>query len=246
MTSQRTVLHVDDDPEFLELSEQLFDRGTTFETLTAPTAEDGLRLLQTHEVGCVVSDFVVTADGTPFISAARDVDIDVPIILFTGKEWDLVSGDAVGANVTEYVQKAGVEEIELVKKRAEQVFESVPASPGTDVDDRTESPSVAEATTPLAGATTTLGAEWDVVACHDWSAPEELGTTLVEAIEAFDGEEVGTTNPLFEAIDADTLEALLAPTPSGHDRPGIQVRFPYEGYELAVTSAGDVAIRPLV
>jgi response regulator RpfG family c-di-GMP phosphodiesterase len=244
MTAQRTVLHVDDDQEFLELSEQLFDRGTTFETLTAPTAEDGLRLLQTHEVGCVVSDFVVTADGTPFISAARDVDIDVPIILFTGKEWDLVSADAVGANVTEYVQKAGVEEIEVVKKRAEQVFEGGSPSLGTDVDDRTESPSATEATTPLTDATT-LGAEWDIVAHHDWSAREELSTTLVEVIEACDGEEIGTSYPLFEAIDADTLEALLAPTPSGHDRPGIQVRFPYKEYELAVTSGGDVAIRPL-
>ncbi|SEO29509.1 Response regulator receiver domain-containing protein [Halogranum amylolyticum] len=245
MTAQCTVLHVDDDPEFLELSEQLFDREASFDTLTAPTAEDGLRLLRTHEVDCVVSDFVVSADGTPFISAARDVDVDVPIILFTGKEWDLVAADAVTANVTHYVQKAGVEEIELVKSRARQVTEAGRDASGTVVGDPPTSTAPVTATSSFEAAATRLGEEWVVVGRHDWSDAEELGTTVLEALETLDGRRTGTDVPLFETIDADALADLLGPTPSGHERPGVQVRFPYGGHELAVTSDGDVAIRPL-
>lgn len=245
MTVQRTVLHVDDDPEFLELSELLFDRAATFETLTAPTAEDGIRLLETHEIDCVISDFVVSTDGTPFISAARDVDVDVPIILFTGKEWDLVSDDAFAANVTEYVQKAGVEEIQIVKSRVDEFLGADHGSLGTVVDDESSSPSATGSETSSTAATARLGDEWQVVGHHDWEASEELGTTLLEAVESFTGEEPEAFTPLFETIDADALEELLAPTPSGHERSGIQVRFPYKRYELAVTSGGEVAVRPL-
>jgi response regulator RpfG family c-di-GMP phosphodiesterase len=244
MTVQRTVLHVDDDPEFLELSERLFDRAATFETLTAPTAEDGIRLLETHEVDCVISDFVVSTDGTPFISAARDVDVDVPIILFTGKEWDLVSNDAFAANVTEYVQKAGVEEIQIVKSRVDEFLGEDHDSLGSVVGDVSE-PAADGDDSPSTAATARLGDEWQVVGHHDWEASEELGTTLFEAVESFTGEEPEVLTPLFETIDADALEELLAPTPSGHERSGIQVRFPYKRYELAVTSGGEVAVRPL-
>jgi response regulator RpfG family c-di-GMP phosphodiesterase len=245
MTVQRTVLHVDDDPEFLELSERLFDRAATFETLTAPTAEDGIRLLETYEVDCVISDFVVSTDGTPFISAARDVDVDVPIILFTGKEWDLVSDDAFAANVTEYVQKAGVEEIQVVKSCVDAFLAKDHDSLGSVTADESASASTASSVASSTAPTATLGDEWEVVGHHEWGTSAELGTTLLEAVESVTGEEPEVFSPLFEAIDADALEELLAPTPSGYERTGIQVRFPYKRYELAVTSGGKVAVRPL-
>ncbi|WP_049893948.1 HalOD1 output domain-containing protein [Halogranum rubrum] len=243
MSVQRTVLHVDDDPEFLELSERLFDRAATFETLTAPTAEDGLRLLETHEVDCIISDFVVSREGKPFISAARDVAVDVPIILFTGKEWDLVSNDALSANVTEYVQKAGIEEIEVVKSRAEE-FVAVKAGSFDNITaDRADASS--DAAMSFALSPTTLDEEWELVAHHEWTSSEELGTTVLEAIEEYTGEDPAEFAPLFEAIDADALEELLSPSVSGTEREGVQVRFPYKGHELAVTSDGDIAIRSL-
>lgn len=244
MSVQRTVLHVDDDPEFLELSERLFDRAATFETLTAPTAEDGLRLLETHEVDCIISDFVVSREGKPFISAARDVAVDVPIILFTGKEWDLVSTDAVSANVTEYVQKAGIEEIEVVKSRAEEFVAANANVLGSTATDRGDSSST-DSEMSFALSPTALGEEWELVAHHEWTAGEELGTTVLEAIEEYTGEDPAEFAPLFEAIDADALEELLSPSVSGTERDGVQVRFPYKGHELAVTSDGDIAIRPL-
>lgn len=227
MTVQRTVLHVDDDPEFLELSEQLFKRGATFQTLSAPTAEDGLRMLETNEIDCVISDFVVSTEGTPFISAARDANVDIPIILFTGKEWDLVAKDATAADISEYVQKAGVDEIELVKNHAQELVGGRNGTTSRTVVEPVEQ----------------LGEAWEVIGTHDWSGHEELGTSVLRVMEEALDEGPHPDVPLFKAIDADALSELLAPTPSGYERPGVQVRFPYKGYELAVTSEGDIAIR---
>lgn len=245
MSGQITVLHVDDDPDFLEVSSQLFARGETFNTLTAPTAEDGLRILKEQEVDCLVSDFVLSTDGRPFISVARDVAIDVPIILFTGKEWESVSERALGANITEYIQKSGIEQIESVKHRIRYHFEGGDDA-FTAVADNTVGllPPVGQTTT-LAVSAATLGEEWEFIGQHDWETVVELGTVIIDAFEDFTGEDTEAFAPLFESIDADALEELLRPAPNGEKRQGIQVRFPYMEYEFAVASDGVIAIRTL-
>lgn len=245
MTASMTVLHVDDDPDFLDVSSALFAEETAFETLSAPSAEDGLRLLETHEVDCIVSDFVVTAEGTPFISAARDVASDVPIVLFTGKDWETIAADAVDANVTEYVQKSGVDEIQAVKRRVSQLVTLDVESTGfSDAEGFDFLPAVSPVTS-LAVSAAALGENWEVIGYHDWADTEELGVTLLEAIEDFTGEDPEAFEPLFESIDADALHETLAPHGDGRERSGVQVRFPYRGYELAVTSDGEIAIRLL-
>lgn len=243
MTPHMTVLHVDDDPDFLDVSSALFATGEAFETLTAPTAEDGLRLLAEHEVDCIVSDFVVTAEGVPFISAARDFTADVPIVLFTGKEWDAVADDAIRANVTEYVQKSGVDEIYAVKKHVEQLAAAHGASLVLGEDRRDALSSVAPVSSLAVSAT--FDGEWELIGRYDWTETEELGVALVEAIESYTDEDLETFEPLFESIDAEALQAVLEPRPFDGERPGIQVRFPYRGYELVVTSDGDIGIRQL-
>lgn len=245
MTPPLTLLHVDDDPDFLDVSSSLFADGETFETLTAPSAEDGLRLLEAHEVDCIVSDFVVSADGTPFISAARDVAEDIPIVLFTGKEWETVSEQAIAADVTEYVQKSGVDEIQAVKQRVRQLVTGELTSVGVADENQLDLLPTVSPVTSLAVSAAALDEEWRLIGSHDWTSSEELGVTVLEAIEAFTGEDADMFASLFESIDADALQSVLAPRTDGSERPGIQVRFPYRGYELAVTSDGEVAIRRL-
>lgn len=243
MSERVTVLHVDDDADFLELSSELFTRGGAFDTLTAPTAEDGLRILEEREVDYLVSDFVFSTDGRPFISVARDVDIDVPIILFTGKEWETVSEYALDANVTEYIQKLGVEQLASVKQRIEHHRRGgdgiVAAESGAGLLPPTGRMS------SLAVSARTLSEEWEFVGQHDWRAVEELGTVLLNAFEDFTGEDTETLPPLFESVDADALEELLRPTPGGETRPGIQVRFSHLEYEFVVASEGVIGIRTL-
>lgn len=245
MTAQLTVLHVDDDPDFLSVSSALFADAGSFETLTAPTAEDGLRLLKSHEVDCIVSDFVVTTDGTPFISAARDIATDIPIVLFSGKEWEEVADDAVSANVTEYVQKSGLDEIQAVKQRVTQLVTADTDSIEAIDDERLNLLPALSPVTSLAVSAAVLDENWNVIGYHDWDDTEEFGVSLLEAVEEFTGEDIEAFTPLFESIDADALHEMLAPKGDGTERNGIQVRFPYRGYELAATSDGEIAIRLL-
>lgn len=50
--------------------------------------------------------------------------------------------------------------------------------------------------------------------------------------------------PLYEVIDPDALDALFSPKGDGGVRTGGEVQFTYCGYEIRVTSNGDVRAIP--
>lgn len=50
--------------------------------------------------------------------------------------------------------------------------------------------------------------------------------------------------PLYEVIDPDALDTLFSPKGDGGVRTGGEVRFTYCGYEIRVTSNGDVRAVP--
>lgn len=116
---QATVLHVDDDPDFVEmgaaLTEQQDDR-LQIETVTGPT--EGLDRLSSEEYHCVVSDYDMPhMDGIEFLHQVRE-RWDIPFILFTGKGSEKVASDAISAGATDYIQKKpGTEQYELLANR---------------------------------------------------------------------------------------------------------------------------------
>jgi len=81
------VLHVDDDPEFLDLAATYLERqdgGFTIET--APGADAGLDCLAAGEFDCVISDYEMPGmNGIDFLRAVREDYPDLPFVLFTGK-----------------------------------------------------------------------------------------------------------------------------------------------------------------
>ncbi|MFC7249640.1 response regulator [Halomicroarcula sp. GCM10025324] len=101
------ILHVDDDPELADLAGTLLEReDDQFRVDTAGSASEGLEHLEQHPVDCVVSDYDMPGrNGIDFLDAVRELDADLPFILFTGKGSEEVASEAISAGVTDYLQK---------------------------------------------------------------------------------------------------------------------------------------------
>lgn len=227
MESRLTVLHVDDDPSCLRLADRRLDRKRDgMRLVTATTAAEAFSLLDDRRVDCVVSDSMRTADGDSFVAAVRRRHPELPVVLFTGAEWEQVADGARQAGVAAYVQKGTDASFStLVDRLDELVGDTASVEPGPTLDPAADSP---------------LGDDWAVVATHDWQADRELVVTLVDAVDRLLGPGDVPT-PLYDAINGEALEDLLRHG-RGRDGPTL-VRFPYRGLDFAVTSGGLVAVK---
>ena len=96
------VLHVDDDPAFVDLAATFLEReDDRIEVLTATNAEVGLDRLD-EGVDCIVSDYEMPRlDGIEFLERVRAAGDDRPFILFTGKGSEEIASEAISAGVTD-------------------------------------------------------------------------------------------------------------------------------------------------
>jgi len=103
------VLHVDDEPDFVEMAATFLEREEhriTVETATRPV--DGLEHLRADSIDCVVSDHDMPGEnGIEFLESVREEFPDLPFILFTGKGSEEIASKAISAGVTDYIQKSG-------------------------------------------------------------------------------------------------------------------------------------------
>ncbi|ADE02288.1 response regulator [Haloferax volcanii] len=235
------VLHVDDDPEMLALSAAAFRQLDAVSFLTAETATEALDVIAAESVDCVVSDSLVLPNGVPLVKAVRQEHADIPILLFTAKEWPEVADVASTAGVTEYVQKAGPGDLATVLQRVRGIVDDDSADSALAVGASAVTQALEDHADAAAEATFGLDDNWELVG--QWFGDEELGIVIVEAVESYGGLSAIET-PLYEYIDTDALEELLRPVVEDEERPGVEVRFPYEDVQVAVTSTGDIFARP--
>jgi PAS domain S-box-containing protein len=101
------ILHVDDEPDFAELTaEFLKQEDDIFTITTATSAREGLTHLSNGEFDCIVSDYDMTGqNGIEFLGSVRERAPNLPFVLFTGKGSEEVAGEAISAGVTDYLQK---------------------------------------------------------------------------------------------------------------------------------------------
>ena len=101
------VLHVDDEPDVLEITaEFLRMENAAFEFLSETSAEAGMAVIGETDVDCVVSDYRMPGtDGLEFLSQVRAAHPDLPFVLFTGQGSEEIAADAISAGVTDYLQK---------------------------------------------------------------------------------------------------------------------------------------------
>lgn len=123
---QITVLHIDDEPDFANLTaEFLTRRNNRFNITTATSADAGLERIAENQIDCVVSDYdMPVQNGIEVLQAVRKKDADLPFILFTGKGSEEVASEAISAGVTDYLQKeAGTEQYAVLANRIENAVE---------------------------------------------------------------------------------------------------------------------------
>ncbi|PSQ36338.1 histidine kinase, partial [Halobacteriales archaeon SW_10_66_29] len=120
------LLHVDDEPDFLETTTLLLGRtDAEFDITTATSAAEGLQRLQEEQFDCVVSDYEMPdTDGIEFLEQVRETDPAVPFILFTGRGSEAIASEAISAGVTDYLQKQpGADQYELLANRIKNAVE---------------------------------------------------------------------------------------------------------------------------
>jgi len=126
-TESIRVLHVDDDPAFVDLVETFLEReDARIEVVTATSAAEGLERLD-EDIDCIVSDYDMSgSNGIEFLERLRAADDERPFILFTGKGSEEVAIEAISTGVTDYVQKStGREQYEILINRIVNAVEAV-------------------------------------------------------------------------------------------------------------------------
>ena len=114
------VLHVDDDPQILDLAATFLERegeDIAVETATDPTEALDRFIEGEFESGvpfdCIVSDHDMPGmDGLEFLEAVREDHPELPFILFTGKGSEEIASEAITAGVSDYLNKgSGTDQI---------------------------------------------------------------------------------------------------------------------------------------
>ncbi|WP_436935475.1 response regulator [Halovenus marina] len=126
MVDSIPVLHVDDEPDFLDLVTTVLGReDDRFEIETATRGSAALNHLAENGFECVVSDYDMPGqNGIEFLQTVRSKYPKLPFILFTGKGSEAVASDAITAGATDYLQKqAGTEQYQLLANRIRNAVE---------------------------------------------------------------------------------------------------------------------------
>ena len=121
------VLHVDDDPEFADLTASFLRRSDTpFSVRTSTSPTNAPDLFREGSFDCVVSDHNMPGlTGLELLEEVREIDPDVPFILFTGKGSETIASRAISAGVTDYLQKSvGTDQYTVLANRIENAVET--------------------------------------------------------------------------------------------------------------------------
>jgi PAS domain S-box-containing protein len=118
------ILHVDDDPDYLALAGEFLERTEGFEVISETDPDAAIDRIEAAAVDCVVSDFDMPArDGLEFLADVRAADPSLPFILHTGKGSEEIASEAISAGVTDYVQKGGRQQYDVLANRIENAVE---------------------------------------------------------------------------------------------------------------------------
>lgn len=135
------VLHVDDEPDVLDLVATILEgeRGR-FAVETATTTSEALERLD-DTVDCIVSDYEMPGrDGLELLGTVREKYPEIPFILYTARGSESIASEAISAGVTDYLEKAGgTEQYTVLANRIENAVEQYRAKRRAETLDRIRS-----------------------------------------------------------------------------------------------------------
>ncbi|MFB6107642.1 MAG: PAS domain-containing protein [Haloplanus sp.] len=120
------VLHVDDEPRFVDVvAEFLTEADDRLSVATETSATAALDRLAEEAVDCVVSDYrMPEMDGLTFLDHVREDHPDLPFVLFTGHGSEEIASEAISRGVTDYLQKGtGTDQYALLANRVTNAIE---------------------------------------------------------------------------------------------------------------------------
>jgi PAS domain S-box-containing protein len=126
MSERIDVLHVDDDPSVLDITEAFLERELADVAVTSVTAASAAlaELDDDDRFDCIVSDYDMPGEnGLEFFDRLRETDRSVPFVLYTGKGSEEIASQALNAGVTGYFQKGGPEQLRRLANRVRQAVE---------------------------------------------------------------------------------------------------------------------------
>ena len=124
MAGPTRVLLVDDDPSLADLmASQLGDLRDTLSIRVETDPNDALEAVETGDIDCVVSDHhMPQMTGLELLRYVREMDADLPFILFTARGSEEIASEAVSEGVTDYFRKRrGADQWRVLANRIENV-----------------------------------------------------------------------------------------------------------------------------
>ena len=106
------ILHVDDDPCFLEVTKQLLFMENHFDIDIVTTVDEALKKMKNQAYDAIISDYEMPQkNGLEFLKSIREQENEVPFILFTGKGREEVIVKALNLGADRYINKNGSPEV---------------------------------------------------------------------------------------------------------------------------------------
>jgi PAS domain S-box-containing protein len=103
-----SILHVDDEESFLEISSRFLMKMGAFDISTARSVQEALALMSEKQYEVIVSDYQMPeTDGIEFLKILNSQGSEIPFILFTGKGREDVAIEALNRGASSYLQKGG-------------------------------------------------------------------------------------------------------------------------------------------
>ncbi|WP_342677955.1 MULTISPECIES: PAS domain S-box protein [Methanomicrobiaceae] len=102
------ILHVDDEPVILELTQFYLERTGDMKITSCRSAEEALGLLEIEKFDAIISDYEMPGmNGIDLLSRLRSANITIPFVIFTGRGREEVVIEALNKGADFYIQKGG-------------------------------------------------------------------------------------------------------------------------------------------
>lgn len=121
-----TVVHVDDEPDFAEVTKAFLERiDDDLTVITEHRPADVLDRIESADIDAIISDYQMPRmDGIELLEAVRVDHPNLPFILCTARGSEEVASEAIAAGVTDYIQKrTDTEQYEVLANRLTNAIE---------------------------------------------------------------------------------------------------------------------------